>query len=90
MLEVTDNAKRYLQQLMPAHTDEPDACVRLTSKAGQLGLALGKEEKGDQIVEHEGSKVLLVGQELSDQVDGVTLDVQDTPDGPRLAVFREE
>ena len=57
--------------------------------SGQLGLVLGKEGYGDQVVEHEGAKVLLVAPELAPVVDGVTLEVQDTPDGPKLVVSKE-
>jgi len=47
------------------------------------------ETLGDQVVEHEGSKVLIVERELADQLEGVTVDVEDTPEGPRLSIFRD-
>ena len=50
---------------------------------------LGRECYGDQVVEHEGAKVLLVSPQLETLVDETILDVQDTPDGPKLAMLRE-
>ena len=64
--------------------------VRLASDPqGQLGLVLGKEEPGDQVVEHQGVKALLVASELAPALEEVTLDVQDTDDGPKLVVQKE-
>lgn len=89
MLIVTEDAMRYLKELLLAHTNDPEAGVRLTGRSGQLGVVLGKAAEGDQVVEHDGFKVLLVGRELSGTLDGVTLDVQDTPDGKRLVVSKK-
>ena len=91
MLTVTEGAKQLLKETLLAHTDDPEIGLRLSLKApGQLGIVLDREEEGDQVVEHEGAKVLLVAPELAPVVDGGTLDVQDTADGPKLAVFREK
>lgn len=42
------------------------------------------------MVEQEGTKVLLIGHELANIADGTTLDVQDTPDGPKLSISMQE
>ena len=90
MLTVTESAKQLLKKTLLAHTDDPEISLRLSLKApGQLGIVLDREAEGDQVVEHEGAKVLLVASELAPTVDGVTLDVQDTPDGPKLAVSKQ-
>ena len=91
MLTVTDSAKQLLEETLSAHTDDPEIGLRLEFKPpGQLGIVLDREAEGDQVVEHEGAKVLLVAPDLAPAVDGITLDVQDTADGPKLAVFREK
>lgn len=91
MLTVTDNAKQELKKTLLAHTDDPEVSLRLELKPpGQFGLVLDREAEGDQVVEHEGIKVLLVAAELAPAVEGITLDVQDTPDGPKLAVSKGE
>ena len=37
------------------------------------------ERQGDQAIEHEDSKVLLVERNLTDTLQGITIDVEDTP-----------
>lgn len=90
MLTVTESAKQLLKETLQAHTDDLEVGLRLSpGEPGQLGLVLDGEAEGDQVVEHEGAKVLLVASELAPAVDGVTLDIQDTADGPKLVVSRE-
>ena len=90
MLTVTEGAKQLLKETLLDLSDDPEAGLRLSMKPpGQLGIVLDEEAEGDQVVEHEGSKVLLVAYELAPVVDGVTLDVQDTPEGPKLVVVKE-
>lgn len=87
MLTVTESAKQLLKETLSAHTDDPEIGLRLEVKPpGQLGIVLDRGAEGDQVVEHEGAKVLLVASELAPAVDGVTLDIQDTADGPKLVV----
>jgi len=88
MLTVTEGAKELLKDILAPHTDDPDFGVRLTLKPQrQFGLVTGRKSPRDHVVEHEGSIVLLVGQELSDDVDGLTLDTEQTPDGTRLVIY---
>lgn len=91
MLTVTTEAKQLLLEALLANTDDPEIGLRLAlGPGGQLALVLDKESEGDQVIEHKGSKVLLVGAELAFVVDGVTIDVRDTEDGPRLIVLRPD
>ena len=90
MATVTESAKGLLKEILTAHSDDPEMGVRLAlDPQGQLGIALGKEEPGDQVVEHQESKVLLVASELAPALEEVTLDVEDTADGPKLVVQKE-
>jgi len=87
MLTVTESAKQLLKGILTAHSDDPEVGIRLSLKPpGQLGIVLDREAEGDQMVEHEGAKVLLVASDLALMVQGVTLDVQDTEDGPKLDI----
>jgi len=91
MITVTDSAKEYLKNILLAHTGDPEISLRLVGQPGeQLSFVLGKEAEGDQVVEHSGIKVLLVERELVPLLEGLTIDVQDTPDGPKLAIFGEQ
>ena len=90
MLTVTERAKQLLKETLLAHSDDPETGLRLSIEPpGQLGLVLDSEAEGDQVVEHEGSKVLLVASELAPAVEGITLGVQDTDDGPKLGILKE-
>lgn len=90
MLGLTERAKQELRKILTSHVDHPEAGLRLTSsRPGQFGLQIDSEEPGDRVVKYEGSKVLLVEKGLADSLKGITLDVEDTPDGPRLTAFEE-
>lgn len=83
---VTDEAKNKLKETLLANTDDSEVCLRLEMKSPpKLGLALalvlGKEAEGDEVIEHEGSKILLIGKEMADVGDKLTIDVQATPEG---------
>ena len=61
MITVTESAKKELQNILSANVDNPQARLRLTTdNQGQLGLGIDVEQAGDQVVEHEDSKVLVV------------------------------
>jgi len=91
MLTVTDSAKQELKKKLQDSTNDPEVSLRLELKPpNQFGLALGKEEEGDQVIESEETKVLLVASELAPVVDGSILDVQDTAGGPQLVVTKEK
>ena len=90
MLTVTEEAKQILKEKLLANTDDPEMCLRLKGEpGGQLGLVLDKETPDDYVVEQEGAKVLLIGKELADVVDELTLGTEDTPEGPKLVIRRE-
>lgn len=91
MIKVTDRAKEELKRILSGNADNAEASLRLTAtEQGQLGLAIDVETPGDHVVEHEDSKVLLVEEGLAANLEGIVLDVEDTPEGPKLAIFREE
>jgi len=91
MIEVTERAREELNKILTANTDKPEACLRLTANdQGQLGLAIDEERDGDQAVEHEGSKLLLVEKDLADSLQGITIDIEDTPEGARLVISTDE
>lgn len=90
MITVTDSAKQHLKDALLANTDDPTISLRLVAKpGGKLGFMLDGETEGDQVVEHKGTRVLLVGEELIPVVTGLTLDVRDTAEGSELFLSRE-
>ena len=90
MLTVTENAKQHLKNMLLAHTDDPEIGLRLTVESPQqFGLVIDSEGIGDQVVKHEGLKVLLVKPELVTLLDKATIDTKETPEGPNLVIFGE-
>jgi Fe-S cluster assembly iron-binding protein IscA len=90
MLTVTENAKQFLKETLAAHNDDLEERPRLILEtSGQLGLALGIEGKDDQVIEHEGAKVLLISPEVASAVEQLTMDVENTADGPQLVVLKK-
>ena len=88
MVTVTEAAKQELGRILAsANVDDPTLGLRLAAgERGQFGLVLDSEKEGDQVVEHEGSKVLLVGQELIELLEGLTIDCQETDKGAHLVI----
>lgn len=91
MITVTESAKERLKSILSAKVDNPQAGLRLTvDEQGQFGLRVDVETQDDKVVKHKGSKVLLVEKGLAASLNGVTLDVEYTPEGTKLAVFKEQ
>jgi len=89
MLTVTEAAKQRLKETLLANTDDREAGLRLKMKPpGQLGLVLDRQSPADSVVEYEGLKVLLVEAEMADLLQEATLDVQNTSNGTKLAIFQ--
>jgi len=87
MVIVTVSAKEELKKRLLAFTDDPEISLRLLATSeGQLGLLPGKEEEGDEVVEQDRIKVLLIGHELAPILDGMTCDFKDTYDGRRFFI----
>lgn len=89
MIGVTERAKQELKKLLANNVDNPLAGLRLTkNESQQLGLGIDIEREDDQVVEHDGSKVLIVENGLADSLNEVSLDVEDTPEGLKLVIAK--
>ena len=91
MLEVTLRAREKLQEaLLEEKTTASQISYRITpipTMPNRLGIALDKEKKGDQVVKSKaGLKVLLVQAELAQELEGMVLDYQDTPNGQGFTI----
>jgi len=85
MIVITDEAKKELKKILTENAKDPNVVLRLTAnEQGQLGLCMDTEMPGDNVIEYEGSKVLLVEDHLASHMEGVSLLVEDTPEGPEL------
>lgn len=87
MVEITDRAKQELKRLLAQKVDWPGARLRLMDRGeGILGLGIDVDLPGDQIVEYQGVKVLNVERGLANSIQGITIDVEDTPEGVELVI----
>jgi Fe-S cluster assembly iron-binding protein IscA len=90
MIAVTEGAKQQLKKLLTDNVDRPQAGIRLVDRGeGKIGLGIDIEQPTDQTVEFKGSKVLMVEQSLADNLTGVTLDVEETEEGPKLVLLEK-
>jgi Fe-S cluster assembly iron-binding protein IscA len=86
MLTVTDRAAALLRDIQAEQEESKDKVLRLTNQGGQLELAFDMAKDEDQVFKSEEASVLLVAPEVGALLDDATIDVQDTPEGPRLTL----
>jgi hypothetical protein len=87
VITVTQQAKEVLKTILIASGADPDEGLRLLPAVnGEFVLTLGKELSGDQVVEFDERKVLLVGIEYFHTFNGTTLDCRDIEDGTILFI----
>jgi Fe-S cluster assembly iron-binding protein IscA len=87
MIQVTERAKQELRNLLTAKVDWPGARLRLMDRGqGRLGLGIDIESPDDQVVDYDGATLLVVEPGLATNLKGVTLDVDDNPEGPELVI----
>jgi Fe-S cluster assembly iron-binding protein IscA len=89
MVNVTDRAKVVLKSALTRSVDGAGIGLRVEiSEQGACALFPDREKAGDQIVEHEGNVLLLIGEEVSEPLEGATIDLAETPEGARLVVTK--
>ena len=88
MVSVTEDAFRELKRILSDRVDWPGAGLRLIDRGhGVLGLGIDIQLSGNQVVEYEGTKVLIIESKLAANLGEITLDVDDTPEGAELVIF---
>jgi iron-sulfur cluster assembly protein len=88
MITVTTEAKElFLQAEHPEGTVlRLDPVTDPSTGEAQIGMAAGEPRGDDQVVEHEGESLLHIAGPVSEALDGSTLDVVQTPDGPAIGI----
>lgn len=85
MINITDEAKKELKKMLSENAPDPSVVLRLTAnEQGQLGLVMDKMEEGDNVVEYEGANIMVIEDHLASHLEGISLEVEDTPEGPSL------
>ncbi len=89
MIIVTERAAEELKETLREHATDAEQALRLTpTSGGAFVLTLDVEQEGDEVVESEGTKLLLMDDSVAPALDGITLDCVDTPEGPRLTLSK--
>ena len=90
MVKVTERALDMLAEIKASvNIGDPNIGLRLEpATSGGLGLLLGRERAGDQIVEYAGEKVLLVDDQLSEVLTGAEIDCEPVGKEMQLVIGR--
>ena len=87
MVNVTERAKERLKELLEMRTEDASVGLRLElTPTGELAVFLDQERADDQVVEHQGAAVLLVGQEIAQSVEDTTIDCDEAGSVTRLLI----
>jgi Fe-S cluster assembly iron-binding protein IscA len=78
MVHVTDRARHRLRAIRNAVAERPEVCLRFRSNGkGQFGLYPDTPREGDQVIEHDGMPVLVLGRDIAAAMTGGTIDVEE-------------
>jgi len=86
MLAVTDKAVQYLRETLSREEEGTPAAFRIANTEEGYELTPDEAKEGDQVFDHEGENYLLLDTEVGEALSNATLDVQESPQGPRLAL----
>jgi hypothetical protein len=87
MIKVTERAKKELKKLLAQKVDWSYALLRLVDRGeGILGLGIDIEMPGDMVVVYKGQKILVIEPSLVKNFERITLDIDDTQDGPNIVI----
>ena len=89
MITVTEEARELFQEI-----DNPDGTVlRLDPVTTeevidetQVRLGIGEPKNDDQVVQHEGEDLLRIARPVSEALNGSTIDLVETLEGPALGI----
>ena len=88
MVKVTERAGKELLKILNSNVDNWYARLRLVSRGeGRIGLGIDIEMPGDEVVECDGTKVLVVERDLAASLDGLTIDAEDNGGSSELILL---
>lgn len=86
MLSVTEPAGAHLEKLLDEAEAPDGAAARFIASDQGLTLQLDHPKPEDEIHQHDGRTVLLLNQQIAELLSDKTLDLQQTEQGPSLAL----
>lgn len=90
MVTVTERAASVLKEIQSDQEEGSDRVLRIIKQGDDYELTFDTARKGDQVVESEGTSVLLIGEDVANDLEGAVIDCQDTPEGPRFTLSTAE
>jgi len=88
MINITEPAKQELKRLLSQSVELSQANLWIMDRGqGIIGLGICVEAPVDRVVECEGKKVLVIEPKLANDLQGATIDVYETPEGPELVIL---
>jgi iron-sulfur cluster assembly protein len=78
-----DNPNGTIVRLDPVVTDQADGET-------QIRLGIGEPKSDDQVVQHEGEDLLRIARPVSEALNGSTIDLVETLEGPALGIKSPE
>ena len=89
MLTITESARDELKNILEKNSNEEDEGLRLiVNQPGSFALMLDKEQNNDEVIEHNGVKILLYQKDMSPILDNIVLDCQYTESGRMLIISK--
>jgi hypothetical protein len=88
MLKMTEAAGEYLTAVLDRANAPTDTAIRLQLHNDGLSPELDSARPGDMAFDHDGRTVLLLDDRARDYLAKSTLDVDATPDGPKLLILQ--
>jgi Fe-S cluster assembly iron-binding protein IscA len=85
MLAITDDAKELLRDVLERRGG-PSQVLRLSETAQGFEVTLDQAAEDDIVYDVDGRDVLIVQRDLASRMDGVTIQREESQDGPTLAI----
>jgi hypothetical protein len=86
MFVMTEPAGEYLCAVLDRANAPEEAAIRLAVEGDAIVPKLDKPRPGDAMYDHDGRKVLIMDERVSQLLDGSTLELQPTADGEKLVL----
>ncbi len=88
MMKITEAAGEYLTAVLDRANAPTETAIRLQLRSDGLLPELDTARPGDMTFDHGGRTVLVLDHRARDYLVNSTLDVDATPDGPKLLILQ--
>ena len=86
MFVMTESAGEFLCAVLDRANAPEEAAVRLAVEGDALVSKLDKPRPGDAAFDHDGRRVLVMDERVSQMLAGATLELQPTAEGEKLVL----